>query len=551
MEDKNLEEVTKETAEGAADTSEAAEGKAAEPADVPEAAEAAEAAEAVTEEQESEAATEAVEDEIEAAGDVSEDEIEATEAAEDENEAEAENEIEATETAAEEPESEAAEDAAEEAAEAEGSESEETAEAETAETEAAADDSEKTDASVKEPPIIKKKKKLDKTNIIVIVVAAVIVLACLAFVGWKSGWFKIPQKGKIEIGDYSKIEVLKSDVEIGDEVVQQYITSLLQSQTQKEEVREGVVEDGDELNIDYVGKLEETGEIFDGGSAKDQSLTIGSGKMIDGFESGLIGATIGETKTIHVVFPENYSSKDLAGKPASFDVTINYKSKTVAPELTDAFVKEYSANYLDEQLNTVKDLEEYVKNYLYHYYLHSAMFEELKAGEKVDAYDEEKEAMLIQYSLDSLDYYATMYGTQPDQYATMYGFESAQAYAEDEAHYYLDSIMLIDKICKDKNITWTEEDFNKSVALYMARNNYADRYTVEEFLEQSGETWRYLYENLEFKFNLAMDALEPNVVFVDEKTKTEEETSAGASGAESSTEKESSAEKTETTTAAK
>lgn len=543
MEDKNLEEVTKETAEGAADTPETAEGKAAEPAEIPEAAEAAEAAEPVTEEQEpAEAAeeqeSEAADEEAAESEEAAEDETEAAETAVDETEAAAENEIEATETEAEEQESEAADEASEEVVE----------EAEAAETEAAegaADDGGKTGASVKEPPIIKKKKKLDKTNIIVIVVAAVIVLACLAFVGWKSGWFKFPQRGKIEIGDYSKIEVLKSDVEIGDEVVQQYITSLLQSQTQKEEVREGVVEDGDELNIDYVGKLEENGEVFDGGSAQNQSLTIGSGTMIDGFESGLIGAKIGETKTIHVVFPENYSSKDLAGKPASFDVTINYKSKTVAPELTDEFVKEYSANYLDEQLNTVKDLEEYVKNYLYHYYLHNAMLEEIKTGEKVDAYDEEKEAMLIQYSLDSLEYYATMYGTQPDQYAAMYGFENAQAYAEDEAHYYLDSIMLIDKICKDKNITWTDEDFNKSVALYMARNNYADRYTVEEFLEQSGETWRYLFENLEFKYNLAMEALEPNVVFVDEKTKTEEEASAGASEAESST------EKTETTTAAK
>ena len=76
----------------------------------------------------------------------------------------------------------------------------------------------------------------------------------------------------------------------------------------------------------------------------------------------------------------------------------------------------------------------------------------------------------------------------------------------------------------------------------MARNGYSEKYTVEEFLENSGETWRYLFENLEFKFNLAMEALEPNVKFVDQKSDAETE-SAADNAAASGTE-------TETTTAA-
>ena len=145
----------------------------------------------------------------------------------------------------------------------------------------------------KEPPIIKKKKKLDKINVIVITVCAVIVLACLAFVGYKSGWFKMKQKAKIEMDDYSVIEVLKADVEVTDEAVDEYITkNILQKMARTEEVTEGVVADGDQLNIDYVGTLTETGEVFEGGSAQGQSLTIGSGTMIDGFESSLVGAEI-------------------------------------------------------------------------------------------------------------------------------------------------------------------------------------------------------------------------------------------------------------------
>ncbi len=385
-----------------------------------------------------------------------------------------------------------------------------------------AEEAEKTKGSaVKEPPIIKKKKKLDKTNVIVIVVCAIIVLACLAFVGYKSGWFTPKQKAKIEVDDYSEIEVLNSAVEVTDETVQQYITNILQSQSTSEEVTEGVVADGDQLNIDYVGKLAETGEVFDGGSAQGQSLTIGSGMMIDGFESGLIGAEIGKTKTINVTFPADYQNTDLAGKPATFDVTINSKTVTVVPELTDHFVNDYSLNYLDKELNTVEELEEYVHDYIYNYYLHTAMFEELQTKEHVTSYDEEQEAMLKQYSLDSLDYYAAMYGTTPDEYAVMYGYTDADTYTTEEAHYYLDTIMLVDKIIKDKKITWTDEQLDQSIAMYMARNGYSNQYTLEEFKTQSGETWLFLYENLEFKFDLAMEALEDNVVFVDEKTNAE------------------------------
>ena len=478
-----------------------------------EAAEAAER-EAVEKAVEAEKAAEAVEEEV------SSEEIANTAEAAEEIAEEHIAEVAEGSAAAEEISANAAEIGADILAAGSATEAEEIAEKKA--VEAALDaEADKKGSPVKEPPIIKKKKKLDKTNVIVIVVCAVIVLACLAFVGYKSGWFTPKQKAKIEVGDYSKIEVLNSAVEVTDDTVQQYITNILQSQSETTQVTEGVVMDGDQLNIDYVGKLAATGVEFDGGSAQGQSLTIGSGMMIDGFESGLIGAEIGKTKTIQVTFPADYQNTELAGQPATFDVTINYKSETVVPELTDEFVQNYSKNYLEKQLNTVEELEEYVHDYIYHYYLHTAMFEDLQTKETTISYDEEAEAKLIEYSMDSLDYYAAMYGTSADEYAVMYGYANADEYAADEAHYYLDTIMLVDKIIKDKNIKWTDEDLDLSIALYMARNGYSDQYTLEEFKTQSGETWMYLYENLEFKFDLAMEALEPNVVFVDQKTETE------------------------------
>lgn len=507
---------TEETVEEVKETEETATEKTEETAE--EAEEKAEKAEETAEEAEQE--SEETEETAEEAEEESEETEETAEEAEEESEESEETEEESEDTEDTEEESEdTTEESEEESGEEETDEvAKDASEEETEETSEEADE---------EAPIVK--KKLDKTNIIVIVVAAVIVAACLLFVAFKAEWIKAPDwgifkaKGKQTIENYDTIEVLKSEVEVSDDTVQQYISNILQSQQTTKQIKEGVVQDGDQLNIDFVGKLVETGEEFQGGSATDQSLTIGSGKMIDGFESGLIGAKIGSTKTIQVTFPEDYPSTDLAGKDATFDVTINYKSETEVPELTDEFVQNYSANYLDKQLNTVAELEQYVKDYLYDYYLHSAMFTELQKKQTVTAYDEEKEEMLIQYSKDALEYYAAMYQMEPDQYASMYGKSSVEEYAQEEAHQYLASIMLVDQIIKDKNITWTQEDLDKSIALYMARNGYSERYSIDEFKEASGETWMYLYENLEFKYNLAMEALEPNVKLVDKKT--EEETS--------------------------
>lgn len=98
-----------------------------------------------------------------------------------------------------------------------------------------------------------------------------------------------------------------------DEVLYQYLSYKVDS---------GVVIDGDIANINYIGYV--NGTAFEGGTANDYNLQIGSGTFIDGFESQLIGAKTGETKEIEVTFPADYSSSELRGKDATFKVTINY-----------------------------------------------------------------------------------------------------------------------------------------------------------------------------------------------------------------------------------
>ena len=143
------------------------------------------------------------------------------------------------------------------------------------------------------------------------------------------------------------------------------------------------------------------------------------------------------------------------------------------------------------------------------------MMQDLQAKQVVKTYDPEQEANLVNYTKKSLEYNAAMYGYDADTYAQMYGYTSAEDYALDEAHYYLNLIMLIDQIFKDKELTYTDEEVDQAIVEYMARSGYNDTYTLEEFKEQSGEEWLYLFTNLDFKYDKAMEALEGNVVFVD------------------------------------
>lgn len=121
----------------------------------------------------------------------------------------------------------------------------------------------------------------------------------------------------VTLGDYKGVTVEKTIQSVTDEDVQNEIDNALANYPV--EVDQAAKE-GDTVNIDYVGKID--GEEFDGGSDQGADLKLGSGKFIDGFEDGLIGARKGETRTLNLTFPEDYT-QDLAGKAVEFTVTVN------------------------------------------------------------------------------------------------------------------------------------------------------------------------------------------------------------------------------------
>ncbi|OWJ94819.1 trigger factor [Pseudomonas sp. A46] len=139
---------------------------------------------------------------------------------------------------------------------------------------------------------------------------------------------------EFQLAGFDGIAIERLQAEVGDADVDNML-DILRKQNTRFEAVERAAENGDQLNIDFVGKID--GEAFAGGSAKGTLLVLGSGRMIPGFEEALVGVKAGEERVINPVFPEDYQSLDLAGKTAEFTVTVNSVSAPQLPELNDEF----------------------------------------------------------------------------------------------------------------------------------------------------------------------------------------------------------------------
>ena len=149
--------------------------------------------------------------------------------------------------------------------------------------------------------------------------------------------------------DFAKIKLEKMVVEADDKSVDEALQNLAESAQNFEDRKKGSkAKDGDQVVIDFVGKVD--GEAFDGGSAEDFPLTLGSGQFIPGFEEQLVGVKAEEEKAVEVTFPAEYGNADLAGQAAVFDVTVKAVKEPKAAEIDDELAKKFGA----EDLATLK-----------------------------------------------------------------------------------------------------------------------------------------------------------------------------------------------------
>lgn len=140
------------------------------------------------------------------------------------------------------------------------------------------------------------------------------------------------------VSGLDSIKVERLSAEVADADLDQMLDVLRKQNTRFEAV-ERAAQNDDQVNIDFVGKID--GEAFAGGSAKGTQLVLGSGRMIPGFEDGLVGAKAGEERVVNVTFPEDYQNLDLAGKAAEFTITVNSVSAPQLPELNEEFFAQF------------------------------------------------------------------------------------------------------------------------------------------------------------------------------------------------------------------
>ncbi|QKZ05990.1 trigger factor [Pseudomonas eucalypticola] len=140
------------------------------------------------------------------------------------------------------------------------------------------------------------------------------------------------------VAGFESINVERLSAEVADADLDNML-EVLRKQNVRFEAVDRAAANEDQLNIDFIGKVD--GEVFAGGSAQGTQLVLGSGRMIPGFEDGLVGAKAGEERVLNVIFPEDYQNLDLAGKAAEFTVKVNSVSAPTLPELNEAFFNQF------------------------------------------------------------------------------------------------------------------------------------------------------------------------------------------------------------------
>jgi trigger factor len=166
---------------------------------------------------------------------------------------------------------------------------------------------------------------------------------------------EIGVRPEAELGEYKGLEVGRRVPDAGDEAIDKELEQLRERAARLDTV-DAAAETGDFVVMDYKGFVD--GEPFEGGEGRDQLLELGSGRLIPGFEDQLVGAKAGDDRKVEVTFPDEYQAEHLAGKPATFEVSVKEVKRKELPALDDEFAVE-SAGF-----DTLDELREDIKNRL-------------------------------------------------------------------------------------------------------------------------------------------------------------------------------------------
>ena len=311
------------------------------------------------------------------------------------------------------------------------------------------------------------------------------ILACLSMFGCSDEGKRIDQMNMdkyLVLGQYTGFEITNSMAPVSDTKVENEIKEIYLTKGVKIGLKEGTAKLGDICNIDFVGYVDDV--AFEGGSAKNQRITLGEGKYIPGFEDGIDGMNVGETKDVEVTFPDDYT-EELAGKKAIFKITLNY----IFPELTDAVV----AQFEDENYSTLEEMRSYIRAQLEEEYeenskkdigsqalalaIENCEFKEIPEylieAQKEEIY-KNYSPVEAQYNVSVDEYVATIYQSTVTELATRY----------------VKQRMVAKAIADKENISVSEEEVKTELEALAAEQGL----TLEGYLTLNGMTEEYYRE---------------------------------------------------------
>ncbi|MBQ5437815.1 MAG: trigger factor, partial [Firmicutes bacterium] len=267
----------------------------------------------------------------------------------------------------------------------------------------------------------------------------------------------------VEIGEYKGLKAVKYVRKVTDEDVDQAISQDAERATTRMEVTDRALKSGDVAKLDYAGTVD--GVAFEGGTAKDQSLEIGSGSFIPGFEDQMIGMAIGEEKDLHVTFPEQYHAEELAGKEAVFHVKLMGIEEKVRPEMDDEFAKDVSEYQTFEEYKAAKraSLEETAEKNA------DGELEQQLIQQAVDASDCDIPDAMIESRLDSMmrqyEMRLAYQGMRLNDFLKYTGQteEQMRDMYRSEAHNQVKSSLVLKAIADKENVQVTDEDVDKLI----------------------------------------------------------------------------------------
>lgn len=320
------------------------------------------------------------------------------------------------------------------------------------------------------------KKLLIGSGVVIAIVAVIAII--LVFVNNKqSKEYNYDLSKYVKVGNYKGLEYASQKASVTDEEVDVEIQRRLQKAAKTENSKTGKVENGDTINISFVGKID--GKEFEGGSSESTDITVGTTQMIDGFVEGLIGKNVGESVTLNLKFPDDYGKTDLQGKAVEFKVTINSKKKISVPKLNKEFVKknskyktvkEYKEGVKKELLNQKqKSIDSTVKQELWSRIINKSKAKKYpekelnEAMSQANKLEESYKAQAQNYGMEWETYLKTVMRTDKK------GFEKLkQEYAKNIVF----NRMVMYSIARSENISLSNREYKKEILKILEDNGY-------------------------------------------------------------------------------